>query len=51
LSSIFNSFSSVVFPNNACFNLSDFFNVPSISDSGVRQAVRRLSSPKCAGPS
>jgi hypothetical protein len=46
-SSIFNYPSSVVFPNNVHFYY--FVNVPSISDSDVKQAIRRLSSSKCVG--
>jgi hypothetical protein len=49
-SSIFNSSSSVVIPNNASFILSNFLNVPSISDSDVKKAIRRLSSSKSVGP-
>jgi hypothetical protein len=49
-SSSFNSFSSVVIPNNARFTLSDFLNVPSISDSDLEQEIRRLSSSNCIIP-
>jgi hypothetical protein len=49
-SSIFNSSSFVVIPNNACFTFYDFLNIPSISDSDVKQAIRRLSLSKYVGP-
>jgi hypothetical protein len=39
--------SSVDIPNNIHLNFSDFLNVPSISDSDVKQAFRRLRSSKC----
>jgi hypothetical protein len=50
-SSIFNSPSSAVLRNSATFTFSGFFlNIPSISDSDVKQAIRHLSSSKCFGP-
>jgi hypothetical protein len=45
--SIFNSPSSVVIPNNAQSLTLDFLNVPPISDSDVKKAIRHLSSSKC----
>jgi hypothetical protein len=50
--SVFNSLSlsSVIIPNKARLIFCDFFNVPSISDSDVKQAIRRLSPSKCVGP-
>jgi hypothetical protein len=48
--SIFNCPSSAVSPNYARFTFSDFLNVPPISDSDVKQAIRRLGPSKCVGP-
>jgi hypothetical protein len=48
-STIFNSPPSVVIPNNAQFLTSDFLNVPPISDSDVKKAIRHLSSSKSVG--
>jgi hypothetical protein len=48
--SVFNSSSPVIIPDNTHFTLASFFNIPSIYDSDVKQAIRRLSSSKCVGP-
>jgi hypothetical protein len=42
--------SSVVILNNARFMLSDFLNIPSVSVSDVKQAVRCFSPSKYVGP-
>jgi hypothetical protein len=47
--SVFNS-SSVIIPDNTHFTLAGFFNLPSISKSYVKQAIRRLTSSKYVGP-
>jgi hypothetical protein len=49
-SSIFNSLSFVVIPNNAHFTFSTFSNVPSISDSDIEEAIQHLSPLRCVSP-
>jgi hypothetical protein len=47
---LFKTSSSVDILNNLHFILSDFLNVPSISNSDVKKAIRCLILSKCVGP-